>query len=137
MMRVFLMLGAMIGVLLTAPLANAADEMPAGVKANKLPIGVSVLADAKGMTLYTYDNDKGDGKSVCNGQCAQYWPPLAAAADAKPVGAWTVVTRDDGSKQWAYKSKPLYTFVQDKQPGDTTGNDMGPNGTKVWHCALP
>ena len=65
------------------------------------------LVDAKGMTLYTLDRDKADGKSTCNGQCATNWPPLMAAADAHDMGAWTVINRDDGSKQWAYKGKPL------------------------------
>jgi hypothetical protein len=60
--------------------------------------------------------------------------PLAAAADAKPMGDWTVVTRDDGSKQWAYKGKPLYSFAKDKMPGDTTGNGFLNN---AWHIAKP
>src|SRR3954470_486133 len=61
------------------------------------------LVDAKGMTLYTFDRDTA-GKSACNGQCAQNWPPLMAADGGAASGDWSVVTRDDGSKQWAYKS---------------------------------
>ena len=91
-----------------------------------------MLVDAKGMTLYTYDKDA-DGKSACNGQCAQNWPPLMAEAGAEADGEWTVVKRDDGSMQWAYDGKPLYTFVMDKKPGDVTGDGkMG-----VWHVAKP
>jgi len=138
MMRMKLLIAAMI--LVVAGSAMAADmAMPAGVQARKSDAGPVVLADAKGMTLYTFDMDKTPGKSACNPdtKCSVYWPPLAAAADAKPMGAWTVVTRDDGSKQWAYKDKPLYTFVSDKKAGDTTGNEMGPNGSHIWHCALP
>jgi predicted lipoprotein with Yx(FWY)xxD motif len=92
-----------------------------------------VFVDAKGMTLYTFDKDAG-GKSACNGPCAQNWPALAAAADAKPSGDWTIVTRDDGSKMWAYKGKPLYTFVKDTKPGDTSGDGFL-NG--AWHAATP
>jgi len=126
-------------LMLLAGGAMAADAtLPAGVQARKSDAGPVVLADAKGMTLYTFDNDKVPGKSACNDKCAGYWPPLAAAADAKPMGAWTVITRDDGSKQWAYKGKPLYTFAADKKAGDTSGNDKGPDAnTHVWHCALP
>ena len=91
-----------------------------------------VLADPKGMTLYVFDKDSG-GKSACNGPCATNWPPLMASGDAAPAGDWTVVTRDDGSKQWAYKGKPLYTWVKDTKPGDTTGD--GVQG--VWHLATP
>lgn len=59
------------------------------------------LVDTKGMTLYVFDKDSA-GKSACNGACATNWPPLTAAADAKPTGSFTLVTRDDGAKQWAY-----------------------------------
>ena len=91
------------------------------------------LVDAKGMTLYTFDKDAG-GKSACNGPCAGNWPPLMAGADAKDMGAWTVVTRDDGAKQWAYKGKPLYTWIKDGKPGDITGDGFL-NG--AWHVAQP
>src|ERR1700680_3939799 len=119
-------------ILLMAGYAYAADKMPNGVQARKADSGTTVLADAKGMTLYTYDKDA-DGKSNCNARCAAAWPPLAAAADANPMGDWTVVTRDDGSKQWAYKGKPLYTFAKDAMPGDTKGDGVG----TVWHIAAP
>ena len=91
------------------------------------------LVDAKGMTLYTFDKDSG-GKSACNGQCATSWPPLMAAAGAKASGDWTLVTRDDGSSQWAYKSRPLYLWSKDTKPGDVTGDGLF-NG--VWHVAMP
>ncbi len=112
--------------------AFAASHAPAGVQSRKSDAGATVFADAKGMTLYTFDKDT-DGKSVCNGDCAKNWPPLTAKANAKPMGDWTVVTRDDGSKQWAYKGKPLYTWVKDTKPGETTGDGVG----KVWHNAVP
>ena len=90
------------------------------------------LVGANGMTLYTFDKDAaGSGKSVCNGPCATNWPPLMAGADAKPSGDWTVITRDDGAKQWAYKGKPVYTWVKDAKPGDTTGDGFA-NG--AWHA---
>ena len=116
-----------------------ADSLPGGVQTRKADSGTTVLADSKGMTLYTFDIDKTPGKSACNPdtKCSTYWPPFAAAANAKDVGSWTAVTRDDGSKQWAYKGKPLYTFAADKKAGDTNGNDVGPNGTHIWHIAPP
>ena len=89
--------------------------------------------DAKGMTLYTFDKDS-DGKSACNGPCATNWPPLAAAADAKASGDWTVITREDGSKMWAVKGKPVYTFAKDTKAGDTNGDGFL-NG--AWHIAKP
>lgn len=91
------------------------------------------LVDAKGMTLYIFDKDS-TGKSACNGQCAQNWPPLMAPANAAASGDWSVVTRDDGGKQWAYKGKPLYTWVKDTKPGDATGEGVANN---TWHIAAP
>ena len=132
-MRITKTLGMAVVLILAMSVSSyAADKMPAGVKVEKTALG-PVLADSKGMTLYTFDKDATPGKSACNGQCAQNWPPLAAKAAAKPMGDWTVVTRDDGSKQWAYKGKPLYTWVKDSKPGDTSGEGVN----NVWHVAKP
>ena len=91
-----------------------------------------MLVDHNGMTLYTFDKDAG-GKSMCNDECAKNWPPLAAKAGEKAEGKWTQVKRADGSMQWAYDGKPLYTFVKDKKGGDMTGDGM----KDVWHVAKP
>jgi len=89
-----------------------------------------MLVNTSGMTLYTFDMDvAGAGTSKCNGTCAALWPPAMAVADAKPEGNLSFVTRDDGTKQWAYKGKPIYTFASDKNPGDVTGD----NFKDVWH----
>ena len=89
-----------------------------------------VLATPAGATVYTFDKDSaGSGKSVCNAQCAQNWPPVAAQAGDTASGDWSIVTRDDGSKQWAYKGAPLYTYAKDAKPGDATGDKRG----NVWH----
>lgn len=91
-----------------------------------------VLVDAKGMTLYTFDKDSAN-KSVCVAQCAKAWPPLMAPANAQPVGDYTVITRSDGEKQWAYKGKALYTWVKDAKPGDMTGDGF----RNIWRVARP
>ena len=91
------------------------------------------LTDARGMSLYTFDKDS-DGKSACNGPCVANWPVLKAEASDQPGDNYTIVTRDDGSRQWAYKGKPLYTFVKDQKAGDITGDGFL-NG--VWHLAQP
>jgi len=93
-----------------------------------------VLTNSSGMTLYTFDRDAaGSGKSVCNGQCAALWPPLMAGADAKASGDYTIITRDDGAKQWAYKGKPLYLWAKDTKPGDKSGDGVN----NVWRVARP
>lgn len=104
--------------------------------ADTLPVQThhGILTGSNGMSLYTFDKDTaGSGKSVCNGPCAANWPPLAATAEAKASGDYSVVTRDDGNKQWAYKGKPLYFWIKDSQPGDTSGDGVN----NVWHLARP
>jgi predicted lipoprotein with Yx(FWY)xxD motif len=93
-----------------------------------------VLTNAAGMSLYTFDKDMaGSGKSLCNGQCAALWPPLMAPAGARATGDYTIVTRDDGTSQWAYKGKPLYLWVKDTKAGDKTGDRVN----NVWTIARP
>lgn len=91
------------------------------------------LTDAKGMSLYTFDKDS-DGKSACNGPCATNWPALKAEASDTASDNYTIIARDDGSRQWAYKGKPLYTFAKDQKAGDITGDGFL-NG--AWHLAQP
>lgn len=91
-----------------------------------------MLVGSGGMTLYTFDKDPaGGGKSMCNGPCATNWPPLYAQDGEQPAGDWSIVARDDGKKQWAYKGKPLYHWSKDQKAGDTSGD--GFNG--AWHVA--
>ncbi|OZI71203.1 COG4315 family predicted lipoprotein [Bordetella genomosp. 12] len=116
---------ALVGLTLVA--GSALAQAPAKTDAG-------MLVDAQGMTLYTFDKDSaGSGKSACNDACAKAWPPLAAANGAKAQGDWSIVTRDDGSKQWAYKGKPLYLFAKDSKAGDKTGD----NFKDVWHIVKP
>ncbi len=104
----------------------------ATAQAGTVKKGSAMLTDDKGMTLYTYDKDEA-GTSTCVDACAQNWPPLTAEAGAKADGDLSVITRPDGSKQWAYKGKPLYTWIKDTKPGDTTGDGV----KDVWHVAKP
>lgn len=113
--------------------AQGGMPAPAGVHPMKVSSGMTVLADGKMMTLYTYAKDA-PGVSNCNDMCAKNWPPLMAAPDAKPMGDWTVITRADGSRQWAYKGMPLYRWIKDMNPGDAGGEGMG-NG--AWKVAVP
>jgi predicted lipoprotein with Yx(FWY)xxD motif len=106
----------------------AAMTSPPPAKAN-----AGMLTNQAGMTLYTFDKDTAN-KSACNGQCAVNWPPLLAAENAKDTGNYSIVTRDDGKKQWAYKGQPLYTWIKDQKQGDQTGDGANSN---TWHTAKP
>jgi predicted lipoprotein with Yx(FWY)xxD motif len=91
------------------------------------------LTDAAGMTLYTFTRDM-PGASNCNGACATAWPPFTAGGADKSAGDWSVVQRDDGKLQWAYKGQPLYRDAQDKSPGDAAGEGAAAG---KWHVAKP
>jgi len=113
-----------------AALAACASLTPSTAPATAVD---GVLVGPQKMTLYTFDKDTTPGRSVCNGPCATNWPPLAASADANAQGDWSVITRDDGSRQWAFRGKPLYHWVKDQKPGDKTGDGVN----NVWHVARP
>ena len=114
--------------LLALSLASALSTSALAEPAAKMRDGV--LANASGMTLYTFDKDvAGSGKSACSGACLALWPAFTASADAKPEGDFSLVSRDEGGQQWAYRGKPLYTFANDKQAGDR----LGDNVKDVWH----
>jgi predicted lipoprotein with Yx(FWY)xxD motif len=111
---------------LDAALAQSAPAAVADTAKGK------ALVNGDGMTLYTFDNDS-KGKSNCNGQCANLWLPLIATTDERASGDYSLITRSDGRKQWAYKGKPLYSWTKDTKPGDTTGDGVN----SVWHVAVP
>jgi len=119
-----------ISAFLTFGLMAGATASSAGGTPVKTTGGI--LTNPAGMTLYTFDKDP-EGKSVCNSECAVRWPPLMAGATDQARGNFGIITRDDGSRQWAYKGKPLYLWFKDQKPGDTTGDGVN----NVWRVARP
>jgi len=116
-----LLVPALLALSFAAGSAAAAD---AGLKKAD-----GMLVDASGKTVYTFDKDVADsGKSACSGQCASLWPPVTADG-AQPAAPYSVITREDGSKQLAYKGKPLYHYSADQKPGDHKGD----NFKDIWH----
>jgi predicted lipoprotein with Yx(FWY)xxD motif len=84
-----------------------------------------ILVDSKGQTLYLFQADKGTA-SMCNGACASAWPPLTTTG--KPIAGpglsaakLGTTNRSDGRTEVTYNGHPLYTFVGDIAPGQTTG----------------
>lgn len=125
---------ALVTAAVLAACTTAPASKPPMARASPATVLNGKLVGPNQMTLYMFDRDMaGSGKSVCNGGCATNWPPLMAPASAQAIGHWSVVTRDDGSKQWAYQGKPLYYWAKDSKPGDATGDGMG----GVWHMAKP
>jgi predicted lipoprotein with Yx(FWY)xxD motif len=95
-----------------------------------------ILVDPRGMTLYLYTRDE-PGVSNCYDQCATRWPPLLT--DSAPTGPATLTTglgttnRNDGTQQVTYNGVPLYYWMNDTKPGDTTGQNVG----GVWFIVNP
>jgi predicted lipoprotein with Yx(FWY)xxD motif len=115
--------------------AAAETALPTGIQSATLADGTRMLTNAKGMTLYTFLKDTAQ-QSNCNDACAVQWPPVAAAG-APPGDAWTIITRADGSTQWAYRGKPLYGWVKDTRPGDITGEGVANGAWKIAAVDAP
>ncbi len=94
------------------------------------------LVDGAGKTLYWFTKDS-PGVSACTGNCLKAWPAVPAASFVVPSALnpsdFGSIKRDDGTMQATYKGYPLYYWVNDKQRGDTTGEDVG----KVWYVIDP
>jgi predicted lipoprotein with Yx(FWY)xxD motif len=83
-----------------------------------------LLTARDGRTLYTFDKDS-VGKSACTGACLAAWPAFGVADPALAGGDFSILRRDDGSAQWAYRGKPLYFFAGDARPGEVNGDGQG------------
>ncbi len=102
------------------------------VTTNGVSHKTTVLTDTSGMTLYSFTNDQSKpGGSNCNDGCAIEWPPLMATNSDQDSGNYSIITRDDNSRQWAYRGMPLYRFVDDNAPGDTVGEE----DENIWYVA--
>lgn len=118
--------------LLAALTLAACQSMTPQMTAVPAKVTDGTLVDPSGKTLYTFAKDVANsGKSECNGACANLWPPFTAGAGAQASGNWSLIKRDDGTMQWAYKGKPLYTYAKDAKPGDKTGH----NYNNMWFWA--
>ena len=92
----------------------------------KSPASGTVLVDSEGFTVYEFAKDKGTTSS-CYGECEEGWPPVTTkGAPTAGEGAMSsqlgTTKRKDGTLQVTYAGHPLYTFVEDKSPGEANGN---------------
>ena len=101
----------------------------------KSPLG-RIIVDSKGITLYDFPPDRGS-TSVCYDACAALWPPLLTPS--KPVAGPGVrasllgtTKRKVGKHQVTYGGHPLYYFVSDRKPGQTTGQGVVQFGGPWW-----
>lgn len=123
---------------------SAAGESAAGAESGAGVVSLGsvqklgmVLVDSEGMTLYDFHKDKGTTSS-CYGACAEGWPPMLTEGEPS-VGNGAMASklgtteRKDGTMQVTYNGHPLYTFVEDKKPGEANGNDVSAFGAQ-WYA---
>ncbi|HTX56602.1 MAG TPA: hypothetical protein VMD47_05825 [Candidatus Acidoferrales bacterium] len=120
LLRALALIAVTAFLFIQAPFAPAGAAV-VGVGSAQPTFHGGILVDGQGMTLYTFAKDA-KGKSNCTGMCASHWPPLFAASGASASGNFSIISRPDGSKQWAYKGWPLYRFKKDAAPGQEKGN---------------
>lgn len=120
---------------IAAGLAIAGGSGRTQVKVAKTRLG-RILVDSRGIALYDFVKDKG-GKSACYGACAALWPPLIT--HGKPIAGNGVrrsllgtTKRKDGKLEVTYAGHPLYYFVTDRKPGQTTGQGVNQFGGPWW-----
>ncbi len=122
--------------LLTAGLTSAAFASP-GIGVTSNPQAGNILVDDNGMTLYRYTADQPNA-STCYDGCAQAWPPVLVDAvptvqDATLSANLRLAPRTDGTQQLSFQGAPLYYYVGDTHPGDTTGQASD----NVWFVVNP
>ena len=108
---------------------NASKNTPNGFSLKLVDSGQSVaLTDHRGYSIYSYSNDKEKSEEVCVlKECYEYWVPVAAPALARSVDDFSLVNRVDGTRQWAFRGRPLFKFKGDLLPGDVRGRGEHPH----------
>ena len=116
----------------------AAEGEPTPISLGEAAGVGKILVDSEGMTLYYFQKDqKGSGKSKCEGACAEAWPPLITEGEPEAMAGVKAamlgtIERKDGTTQVTYAGWPLYTFVEDKKPGEDNGTDSKAFGAS-WY----
>lgn len=136
MKKLLLLVGPLVVLLGLSAVVAAQDDAETTVATAETDELGTFLTDAEGMTLYLFTNDT-PGVSACTGGCLENWPAFTAEEpltlpDGVP-GELSLIERDDGSQQVAYNDWPLYYWVNDEAPGDTTGQGVG----DVWYVVTP
>jgi predicted lipoprotein with Yx(FWY)xxD motif len=117
--------------------AAGATKATAALQVHHTSLG-NVLVNGQGMTVYMLTADK-PGHSSCSTQCLGYWPPVPPT---KPgtlhgISAKVATTQSMAGKPMATAGGwPLYTYVGDHAPGDTTGEGIRTFGG-VWYAVSP
>jgi predicted lipoprotein with Yx(FWY)xxD motif len=126
---------AFASIIAAVAFANSTKSGGTTVAVAKTRIG-RIVVDSKGITLYDFVTDKG-GVSGCYGACAALWPPLITkgkphAGPGVRASLLGTTKRKDGKLEVTYNHHPLYYFVTDRKPGQTTGQGVNQFGGPWW-----
>jgi predicted lipoprotein with Yx(FWY)xxD motif len=125
----------------TTPAEEEPSEAPAEGDAALMVASTDlgdVVVDANGMTVYMFDNDtQGGDTSSCTGECLEQWPPVITTSETPTgtdiTGELGTIETPEGELQVTLDGWPLYLWVNDKAPGDVTGQAVG----GVWWVLGP
>jgi predicted lipoprotein with Yx(FWY)xxD motif len=121
------------------PASSTPTQAAAVVAVAPVPKLGKLIVDSEGFTLYDFHKDKG-ATSSCYGGCAKFWPPLTTEgspeAEGVPAGMLGTSKRKDSTVQVTFAGHPLYTFAEDKKPGEANGNDLKAFGGQ-WYALMP
>jgi predicted lipoprotein with Yx(FWY)xxD motif len=120
-------------VVLTAAILASSSALAVGTVATT-SAGPAFVTD-RGMTLYMLSSDRAH-LSTCYAKCTRIWPPYRAGSYTSGQRGWSIVLRRDGTRMWAYKGHPLYTYFKDRRPGEAYGQGISDRWGS-WHIASP
>lgn len=136
-----------VGVVVAAVVAvivatSSANTKPAHAVAAGSAISVRqtslgpTLVDANGRTLYLFQGDK-PNVSTLSAAGQAIWPPFRASATPRALngaiaGQIGTIRQAGGSAQVTYNAHPLYYYVGDRSPGQTTGQGLNQFGA-LWY----
>ncbi|MFB2597525.1 hypothetical protein ACEXQE_07020 [Herbiconiux sp. P17] len=128
----------------SAPAAGSSSSSPSSSSSGASDISTAgsslgeIVVDGKGLTAYFYDVDTANsGASACTGECATLWPAIESTSTTPVVdgvsGTIGTITGVDGGNQITIDGRPIYTFANDKKPGDVAGQGVG----GIWFAVSP
>jgi predicted lipoprotein with Yx(FWY)xxD motif len=98
------------------------SKVPPGFAVKTTTVG-RLLTNDKNYSVYAFEADRSDA-SMCDRECTRTWKPVAAPALARATGEWSTLDRSPGVRQWAFRGKPLYTYVLDQHSWSQEGSDV-------------
>jgi predicted lipoprotein with Yx(FWY)xxD motif len=118
---------------------QAAPALPDWVTFQETDFG-PVLADEDHMTLYYIVSDLDEiALRTCDVECEkEHWKPVIAPPSTEPIGNWSTLQLTDGTLQWVYLGRRVFTYRHDNLAGDINGDKFasGANIRAGWQAIL-